>query len=103
MIDNTEIIIVSITDIGRYSAANRLPCTVTRVDLNEINAEIYISLSNGETLSSLITRESAKAMKLTKGTNVWILFTSTEPMLGIKINLKLKQFYATTNNLKYSR
>lgn len=85
LIDSTEIMITSVSDTSSYSASNRLPCTVIRVHLDEVNAEICVLLPNGETLTCLITRESAKAMELIKESNAWVLFKSNAPVLGIKI------------------
>ena len=85
LINSTEIIITTDSDTNYYSASNRLPCTVSRVHLDEINAEICVLLPNGETLTSLITRESAKSMKLIKDSSAWVLFKSNAPVLGVKI------------------
>ena len=85
LIDSAEIMITSDSDTSRYSASNRLPCTVIRVYLDEVNAEICVLLPNGETLSILITRGSAKAMKLRKDLSAWVLFKSNAPVLGVKI------------------
>lgn len=84
LINSTEIIITSGADKSRYSASNCLPCTVIRVHLDEVNAEICVLLPNGETLTSLITIESAKSMKLIKDSSAWILFKSNAPVIGVK-------------------
>jgi molybdate transport system regulatory protein len=85
LINSTDIVITSGSDAALYSASNRLPCTVSRVHIDDVNAEIFVMLSNGETLTSLITRESAKAMKLIKDSSAWILFKSNAPVVGVKI------------------
>lgn len=84
LINSAEIIITHENDNYRYSAANRLPCTVIRINLDEVNAEIGVLLPNGETLTSLMTRESAAAMKLINGASAWVLFKSNAPMLAVK-------------------
>jgi molybdate transport system regulatory protein len=85
LINNTEIIITSDPDVAFYSSSNRLPCTIIRVHLDDVNAEIFVMLSNGETLTSLITKESAKELKLIKDSKAWILFNSNAPIVGVKI------------------
>lgn len=85
LINSSEIFITPDFDTNYYSASNRLPCTVIRVHLDEVNAEICVLLPNGETLTCLITRESAKAMELIKDSKAWVLFKSNAPVLGIKI------------------
>ncbi len=85
LINTTDIVITSDPDTTRYSASNRLPCTVSRVHMDDVNAEIFVLLPNGETLTSLITRESAKSMKLIKDSTAWILFKSNAPVIGVKI------------------
>lgn len=85
LINCTEVIITPNPDSGCYSASNRLPCTVLRVHFDEINAEISVLLPNDETLTCLITRESAKAMKLIADSSAWVLFKSNAPVIGIKI------------------
>lgn len=84
LINSADIIIVSDSDSTRYSASNNLPCTIIRIQQDEINAEVSLLLANGETLTSVITQKSAQAMELTQGKNVRAIFKSNAPVLGIQ-------------------
>ena len=84
LISSAEIIITNENDNYSYSAANRLSCSVIRINLDDVNAEIGVLLPNGETLTSLITRESAMAMKLINGSSAWVLFESNAPVLAVR-------------------
>jgi molybdate transport system regulatory protein len=84
LINCADIIVTADNNSGQYSASNRLPGTVIRLHEDDLHAEVTVMLENGETLSSLITRQSASSMSLAAGLKVWLIFNSYAPVLGIK-------------------
>lgn len=83
LIDNTEIALVVDGQGWQWSARNRLPCRVIRVQQDVVNADVLIQLAGGELLSVLITRQSADDMQLAAGQSAWALFTPNAPILGV--------------------
>lgn len=84
LINGADMVIAADSRDLRFLACNRLVCTIIRVDMDEVNAEVKVSLANGDILSCLITRESAEQLNLGRDTRAWIMFKSDAPILGIK-------------------
>ena len=62
------------------SARNQLQGRITRITLGDIMAHVVVKIGNN-TIESVITRQSAKEMKLKKGDKVEVVIKSTEVML----------------------
>jgi molybdopterin-binding protein len=62
------------------SARNQLQGRITKVTLGDIMAHVVVKIGNN-TIESVITRQSAKEMKLKKGDKVEVVVKSTEVML----------------------
>ena len=62
------------------SARNQLQGRITKITLGDIMAHVVVKIGNN-TIESVITRQSAKEMKLKKGDKVEVVIKSTEVML----------------------
>ena len=65
----------------KVSARNVLPATVKSVRQGTVNAEVVMSLENGEALVATVSVESAKALGLVSGTKVMALIKASWVML----------------------
>lgn len=76
--------ILLITDAEQhYLVSNRLPGRVVRIRQDEVSAEVMLALSGGEMLSVSLTTQSLKNMSITEGLNLWAIFNSQAPIVGI--------------------
>lgn len=66
----------------RTSARNTLRCTVTSVVEDAVNAEVGVTLSEGATLTAVITRESVRELGLFAGREAIVLIKSSFVMLA---------------------
>jgi molybdopterin-binding protein len=62
------------------SARNQLRGRITKITIGDIMAHVVVKLGK-ITIESVITRQSAKEMKLKKGDSVEVVIKSTEVML----------------------
>jgi molybdopterin-binding protein len=62
------------------SARNQLQGRITKITIGDIMAHVVVKLGKF-TIESVITRQSAKEMKLKKGDAVEVVIKSTEVML----------------------
>ncbi|MFI3121513.1 MAG: TOBE domain-containing protein [Methylococcaceae bacterium] len=83
LINSAEITLITDADPKRVSARNCLSGSVIRVQQDEVNAEVIVVLSGGETLTAMITRQSAQSLALTPGMRVSMMFKSNAPVLGV--------------------
>lgn len=63
------------------STRNTLRCTVTKVTQGPVNAEIGLALTDGHTLTAVITERSTQDMGLSEGAEVYALIKATFVML----------------------
>jgi molybdopterin-binding protein len=63
------------------SARNQLPGTVKSVRLGEVMAQVEITMGDN-TITSVITRDSAEQLGLKEGDSVVAIIKSTEIMIG---------------------
>lgn len=84
LINGADIIVTRESDHSLYSAANRLPGRIIRIQWGDINTEVSVLLPNGETLAGLVTKESAEKMPLVNGADVKVMFNANAPILGLK-------------------
>lgn len=66
----------------KTSARNTYRCTVTRVIDGQVNAEVVMSLTDGQTLSATITEHSAVELGLAPGVEVFALIKSSFVILA---------------------
>ncbi len=83
LINSADIMVVTDSELSRFSARNRLSGSVIRIQQDEVNAELIILLSGGETLVAMITQQSVQSMAFMPGMPVWVAFKSNAPILGV--------------------
>ncbi|MGD0438521.1 MAG: TOBE domain-containing protein [Bryobacteraceae bacterium] len=62
------------------SARNQLPGIVEEIQIGDIMAHVVVKV-DGNTIESIITRNSAEELKLKKGDSVRVVVKSTEVMI----------------------
>ena len=65
-----------------YSARNQLKGKITGVELGAVMANIKIEITEPNTITAVITKESAEKLGLTEGDDVTALIKSTEVIIG---------------------
>lgn len=68
----------------RLSARNTLKGKVSKVDIGAVNAEITLELPGGDEVVSIITKESAQALGLEEGKDVYAVIKATNVMIGVE-------------------
>ena len=64
------------------SGRNQLKGKVTKVDLGAVMASIKIEISEPNTITAAITKESAEKLGLSEGDDVTAIIKSTEVIVG---------------------
>lgn len=83
LINSADLMVVTDSDSNLFSARNRLSGCVIRVQQDDVNAEVIVLLSGGETLVAMITQQSAQSLSLVPGMSVWAMFKSNALVLGV--------------------
>jgi len=65
----------------KNSARNTLKGTITNIQSDSATANINIDIGNGNTLSSVITRNAVDDLKLTEGDSIEAIIKSTSVMI----------------------
>jgi molybdate transport system regulatory protein len=68
----------------RLSARNIMCGTIRRIKEGPVSAEVEIEIGTGNTLSAVITHESAKTLELKVGTHACAIFKASSVILGVK-------------------
>jgi len=73
------------TDLGsaRLSARNQLRGTVTRLQPGAVNAEVIVDVGGGQTVTAIITQESARSLGLAPGAAAIALFNAASVIVGV--------------------
>lgn len=87
LINSADIMLTTDSDPNRFTARNRLSCSVLRIQQDDVNAEVIVLLPGGETLVAMITPQSAESLALIPGMSVWAIFKSNAPVLGVLSSL----------------
>ena len=66
----------------QLSARNKLNGKVANVELGAVMANIKIEISEPNTITAVITKESAEKLGLTEGDDVCAIIKSTEVIIG---------------------
>ncbi len=82
LINSADIILTTALHNSAVSARNRLVGTIVRIQSEVVNSEVVIRLSGGETLSTVITQQSAAYLGLEPGMRVGAVFKSNAVILG---------------------
>ena len=64
------------------SARNQLNGKITNVELGAVMANIKIEISEPNTITAVITKESAEKLGLSEGDDVTAIIKSTEVIIG---------------------
>ncbi|MGR9085846.1 MAG: TOBE domain-containing protein [Gammaproteobacteria bacterium] len=83
LINNADIVMSADSLAHQFSARNRLPCTVLRVQQDAVDSEVIVLLRGGEILGAMLTRQSVQNLSLAPGLPVWAMFKTNAPMIGI--------------------
>jgi len=67
----------------QISARNKLVGKIKKLTIGVVNAEVVISLPGGEEIVSVITRTSAKSLKLKKGSPVVAIIKSSDVLVAV--------------------
>ena len=66
----------------QLSGRNQLKGKITSVDLGAVMANIKIEVSEPNTITAVITKESAEKLELAEGDDVTAIIKSTEVIVG---------------------
>ena len=66
----------------QLSARNQLEGKITNVELGTVMANIKIEISEPNTITAVITKESAEKLGLAEGDDVCAIIKSTEVIIG---------------------
>lgn len=66
----------------QLSARNQLEGKITNIELGAVMANIKIEISQPNTITAVITKESAEKLGLTEGDDVSAIIKSTEVIIG---------------------
>ncbi len=65
----------------KFSARNQIKGTVKQVTPGAVNSEVVIETANGETIVSIITKESAENLGLKVGKEVYAVIKASNVMV----------------------
>jgi molybdopterin-binding protein len=66
----------------KLSARNQLEGKITNIELGAVMANIKIEISEPNTITAVITKESAENLGLSEGDDVTAIIKSTEVIIG---------------------
>ncbi len=72
------------TKMTKLSARNVLKGTVKKVTPGAVNTEVIVELPGGIQIVSIITRQSAEAMKIAEGKEISAVIKASSVMLAIE-------------------
>jgi molybdopterin-binding protein len=67
----------------KISARNQLAGKISKIILGAVNAEVSVALPGGEEIVSVITRTSAKSLKLKKGSPVIAVIKASDILVAV--------------------
>ena len=84
LIKASWIILCPADDAIRTSARNRLCGRISRINAGDVNAEIIVELTGGNTLAAIITVQSLQDLEFDVGDEVCALIKSSHILLGVQ-------------------
>lgn len=66
-----------------YSASNRIQGTVQSVTTGKVCTRVEIGLPSGETISSIISTESAHSLGIAVGSKAYAIIKATDVMVAV--------------------
>lgn len=82
LIKASSVIIATDLEGATLSARNQLPGTVSAITHGAVNAEVVIDLDAGGSIAAVVTRSSAQALGLAKGSRATAIFKASSVILG---------------------
>ncbi len=71
------------TDITlNISARNKFQGTITNMQIGEVNAQLHINIGNDDTIMSVITLNSIRALNIKMGMSVSAIIKASDVMIG---------------------
>ncbi len=67
----------------KISARNMLKGKVKQINSGAVNSEVIIQTASGETIVSIITKESVKSLGLKKGMDVYAVIKASNVMVAV--------------------
>ena len=67
----------------KISARNTLKGTVKKIIPGAVNSEVIIETAGGETIVSVITKESVEALELKEGKTVYAVIKASNVMVAV--------------------
>ena len=67
----------------KLSARNILKGTIKKIIPGVVNSEVIIELSGGETIVSIITKESVESLELKEGKEVYAVIKASNVMVAV--------------------
>lgn len=77
-----SVILAKETDL-KISAANQLKGRVIEAKIGSVNAEIVLEINNHQTITSIITKDSAMEMKIGVGDELTAVIKATQIIIGV--------------------
>lgn len=68
----------------KISARNVVKGKVKKIKHGAVNSEVIVEIANGVQLVSIITKESAENLELTRGKAVYAIIKASNVMIGIE-------------------
>ena len=68
----------------RLSARNNLKGKVTKIVPGTVNSEVHLQLTGGETIVSIITKESVASLGLEVGKEAFAVIKASSIMMGVE-------------------
>ena len=85
LIKSSWVILTSDDSDFKLSVRNRLCGTIERVTKGQVNSEVVLALTGGNTVCAIVTNESAEQMGLTEGSRACAVFKASSVILGVAI------------------
>ena len=83
LIKSSSIVLVTEDADAKFSARNRMSCTVSRVQPGAVNTEVVIALAGGGAVAAIITNESCSTLGLAAGVKASAIFKASSVILGV--------------------
>ncbi|PKN97888.1 MAG: transporter [Chloroflexi bacterium HGW-Chloroflexi-4] len=68
----------------KLSARNVLKGTIKEINFGVVNCEVVVNTTQGETIVSVVTKESVDSMKLKVGKEVFAVVKASNVMLAVE-------------------
>jgi molybdopterin-binding protein len=68
----------------KLSARNRLPGTVSKIELGAVNAAVTLEIAPGVEVVSVVTSDAVTSLGLTVGTHAYAVIKASSVMIGVE-------------------